>query len=120
MIKRILVVEDQPDNRRQRAGLKLTLAINSDHRGHFLCTQRGRKEGAGGRLVMIMVPKPFSPRQLLAKIRQYLSPANCHLGAIRAPMVSKFGSSPLDASRTGNSHVPALAVRPSRILVATD
>ena len=55
MSKRILVVEDQPDNRQ----------IIRD--SHVLCAQRRRTEGASGH-----VPKPYSPRELLSKIRQYL------------------------------------------------
>jgi hypothetical protein len=47
------------------------IGIDPDHRGHVLCTQRGRKKArAAG--CDDYVPKPFSPRQLLAKIRQYL------------------------------------------------
>jgi CheY-like chemotaxis protein len=43
-----------------------------NHRGHLLCTEREEKNArAAG--CDDYVPKPYSPRQLLAKIRQYLS-----------------------------------------------
>jgi CheY-like chemotaxis protein len=73
MSKRILVVEDQPDNRQiirdmlaasdyqiteaENGEEALTAnqgrrfaALNPDHRSHVICAQRRRTEGASGRL----------------------------------------------------------------------
>jgi CheY-like chemotaxis protein len=47
-------------------------AADPDHRGHLLCAQWRGEEGASSGCDDY-VPKPFSPRQLLAKIRQHLS-----------------------------------------------
>jgi two-component system cell cycle response regulator DivK len=45
--------------------------IHPDHCGHVLCTQRrDKKARAAG--CDDYVPKPYSPRPLLAKIRQYM------------------------------------------------
>ena len=103
MSKRILVVEDQEDNRqviRARSNREAAarshpdgcpianhgrlyrhaphqsrsrLEIDPYHRGHLLCAQRLRSKTARAAGCDDYVPKPYSPRQLLAKIRQYLA-----------------------------------------------
>ena len=102
MSKRILVVEDQPDNRQiirdmlARTDYGITEAENGEEALAAIAKQRpdlilmdilrsipiiavtsyalnGEEKKARAAGCDDYVPKPFSPRQLLAKIRQYLS-----------------------------------------------
>ena len=76
MSKRILVVEDQPDNRQiirdmlAKADPALRsipiIAVTS-----YVLSGEEKKARAAG--CNDYVPKPYSPRQLLPKIRQHLS-----------------------------------------------
>jgi len=74
MNKRILVVEDQADNRQIiRDMLAPTdYEITEVESGEEALTAIA-KQRPDLILMDIRLPKPFSPRQLLAKIRQYLS-----------------------------------------------
>jgi two-component system, cell cycle response regulator DivK len=97
MSKRILVVEDQPDNRQiirdmlAPTDYEITEAENGEEALAAVAKQRpdlmrsipiialtshalnGEEQTARAAGCDDYVPKPFSPRQLLAKIRQYLS-----------------------------------------------
>ncbi len=100
MSKRILVVEDQPDNRQIIRDLlaptdyEITEAEDGQQALEAIAKQRPEADPALRSIPIIAVtsyalsgegkkareagcddyvPKPFSPRQLLAKIRQYLS-----------------------------------------------
>jgi two-component system cell cycle response regulator DivK len=102
MSKRILVVEDQPDNRQiirdmlAPTDYGITEAENGEEALAAIAKQRpdlilmdilrsipiiavtsyalnGEEKKARAAGCDDYVPKPFSPRQLLAKIRQYLS-----------------------------------------------
>ena len=63
MNKRILVVEDQADNRQ----IIRDMLAPTDY--EITEAENGEQAPAG---CDDYVPKPFSPRQLLAKIRRYL------------------------------------------------
>jgi two-component system, cell cycle response regulator DivK len=73
MSKRILVVEDQEDNRQIIRDM-LTFTdyeiVEAESGEEALAAGEEQKARAAG--CDEYVPKPYSPRQLLAKIRQYL------------------------------------------------
>jgi two-component system, cell cycle response regulator DivK len=73
MGKRILVVEDQPDNRQIIRDMlaPTNYEITEAENGEDALSGEEKKARAAG--CDDYVPKPFSPRQLLAKIRPYLS-----------------------------------------------
>ena len=67
MSKRILVVEDQPDNRQ----IIRDMLAPTDY--EITEAESGEEKKARAAGCDDYVPKPFSPRQLLTKIKQYLS-----------------------------------------------
>ena len=70
MSKRILVVEDQADNRQIIRDMPALRTIPIIAVTSYALNGEEKKARAAG--CDDYVPKPFSPRQLLAKIRQYL------------------------------------------------